>query len=94
MCDRSTVYAVDYENVANDPVSSIPKYVRDQLLLAVATIMKRGFMEWSEASREGMFINIKELWDMNNEHAVSILVIYEVDMDMINIGLTLFHSRY
>ncbi|CAO3672042.1 unnamed protein product [Umbelopsis vinacea] len=49
--------------------SRLLKYVRDQLLLAVATIMKRGFMEWSEADREGMFTNIKELWEMNNEHA-------------------------
>lgn len=32
--------------------------------------MKRGFMEWSEADREGMFTNIKELWEMNTEHAV------------------------
>jgi hypothetical protein len=44
--------------------------VRDQLLLAVATIMKRGFMEWTETEREDMFTNIKELWDMNNEQAV------------------------
>ncbi|KAH8550240.1 armadillo-type protein [Umbelopsis sp. PMI_123] len=48
---------------------NLQKYVRDQLLLAVATIMKRGFMEWTETDREGMFSNIKELWEVNNEHA-------------------------
>ncbi|CAO3661292.1 unnamed protein product [Umbelopsis ramanniana] len=48
---------------------NLPKYVRDQLVLAVATIMKRGFMEWTETERENMFTNIKELWDMNNEQA-------------------------
>ncbi|KAG2175589.1 hypothetical protein INT43_001236, partial [Umbelopsis isabellina] len=46
----------------------LPKYVRDQLLLAVATIMKRGFMDWSEEEREGMFTNVKELWDMQDGH--------------------------
>lgn len=40
------------------------------MVLAVATIMKRGFMEWTETEREDMFTNIKELWDMNNEQAV------------------------
>ncbi|KAG2183955.1 hypothetical protein INT44_008966, partial [Umbelopsis vinacea] len=48
---------------------NLPKYVRDQLVLAVATIMKRGFMEWTETERENMFTNIKELWDMNDEQA-------------------------
>lgn len=56
----------------------MPKYVRDQLLLAVATIMKRGFMDWSEDEREGMFTNVKELWDMQDGHGVSLVSILRI----------------
>ncbi|KAM3588533.1 hypothetical protein VKS41_000976 [Umbelopsis sp. WA50703] len=78
----------------------LPKYVRDQLVLAVATIMKRGFMDWSEDEREGMFTNVKDLWDMQDEHgpllasALSIAYIDQFSNMKSNVGFNWeFHHK-
>ncbi|RUP44505.1 hypothetical protein BC936DRAFT_149360 [Jimgerdemannia flammicorona] len=43
---------------------SVPKYVRDQLLLAIAIITKRSYLDSSDAEKETMFTNVRELLGM------------------------------
>ncbi|RUS18081.1 hypothetical protein BC937DRAFT_89166 [Endogone sp. FLAS-F59071] len=42
----------------------VPKYVRDQLLLAIAIITKRSYLDISDAEKETMFTNVRELLGM------------------------------
>lgn len=52
------------------PFHSLVKYVRDQLVLAVALITKRSLFDVSNEDREAILLGIKQLLAMDADNAV------------------------
>ena len=51
-------------------IYSLVKYVRDQLVLAVALITKRSLFDVGDEEREAILVGIKQLLAMDADHAV------------------------
>ncbi|KAG0179452.1 Exportin-4 [Apophysomyces sp. BC1034] len=48
----------------------LPKYVRDQILLAVSLITKRSLLDMPDADKESIYLHIKQLMDMGGSSAI------------------------